>query len=65
MAVTDKERGPRETSCPRCGGEAHFRFLDEAHTRVEVSCPNCGQFQMPRETFDQAASDIIEPEERA
>ena len=64
MPVTDKERGPRDSPCPRCGGEAYWRFLDEAHTRVEVSCPDCGRFQMPRETFDEAASEIVEPEDR-
>jgi predicted RNA-binding Zn-ribbon protein involved in translation (DUF1610 family) len=64
MALVEKERGPRECPCPRCGEAALYRFLDDKHTQVEVSCTECGQFQMPRETFDHAASDIIEPEDR-
>ena len=64
VPFTDKERGPRETPCPRCGGDAQFRFLDEGHARVEVSCPDCGRFEMARVKFDQAVADIVEPEDR-
>lgn len=63
MPVVDKERGPRETPCPKCGGEAQYRYLDEEHSRVEVSCPDCGRTEMTRAAFDQAAADIVEPED--
>jgi len=62
VAFPDKERGPRETPCPRCGGEARMRFLDEAKSEVEVQCPDCGTFQMPRPDFDQAVADLTETE---
>ena len=37
VPILDKERCPRETPCPRCGGEANYHFLDEARSCVEVS----------------------------
>ena len=52
----------REAPCTRCGGEARFRFLDDAKRRLEVECPACGRYVMPREEFDEAAADVAEPE---
>ena len=39
-----------------------MRYLDEAKSEVEVQCPDCGTFQMPRPAFDQAISDLTETE---
>jgi uncharacterized Zn finger protein len=60
-----KERDEHEATCPRCGGEAEWSFLDEEKTRIEVMCQDCGRFEMPREDFDQAAienAEINDPE---
>jgi len=64
MTPIDKERGPRPVPCPRCGGDADWRFLDGAHSRVEISCPDCDRFEMSHAEFDQAVSDIAELESR-
>lgn len=58
------EGGPWEILCPRCRGDANWRFLDEAKSLVEVVCCDCGSFEMPRAEFEQAQSDIAEANER-
>ncbi len=50
----------RQAPCPRCGGDAQWSFLDAEKTRVEVVCPDCGRIELPREEFDQAASENTE-----
>jgi DNA-directed RNA polymerase subunit RPC12/RpoP len=60
----DPERGQRDVICARCGREAEWMFLDTEHTQVEVTCPDCGKFEMLRTEFDQAESEIVEPAER-
>jgi predicted RNA-binding Zn-ribbon protein involved in translation (DUF1610 family) len=62
MPVPEKERGPQSLPCPNCGQDASVRFSD-AQT-VEVACPDCGQFQIARELFDRAESDVTGPEEQ-
>lgn len=64
MYVLDEE-GPREILCPRCRADATWRFLDEEKRLVELVCSDCGIFEMPRIDFEQAESDIAEPNERA
>jgi predicted RNA-binding Zn-ribbon protein involved in translation (DUF1610 family) len=39
-------------------------FLDLEKTRVRVTCPDCGQFEMSREQFDASEAEIVEPTER-
>ncbi len=56
--AVEKERGPGEALCPRCGAEAEWSFLDTERTRVEVICPDCGRFEAPRAVFDQAEAEI-------
>ena len=58
------EEGPPEILCPRCGGDATWRFLDEAKSVIEVVCADCGLFETPRAEFEKAEADIAEPEER-
>ena len=53
--------GAREVVCPRCGADANWRFLDEGKSVGEIVCPDCGSFDAPREEFDQAESEIVEP----
>ena len=60
--IIDRERGQRDVLCARCGGDAEWVFLDTEQTRVEVTCPNCGKFEMSRVEFDLAESEIIEPD---
>ena len=64
VPAIDKALEPREAPCPRCAADAQWSYLDEAKTVVEITCPDCGRFELPREEFDQAASDITIPEER-
>lgn len=58
-----KGEDAQEILCPRCRGDASWRFLDEAKSLVEVTCIDCGLFEMPRVEFDQAETDIAEPSE--
>ena len=60
----DPELGERDTICTRCGSPAEWIFTDAEKTRVEVTCPDCGKFEMLRTEFDQAESELIEPAER-
>lgn len=59
----DRERGQRDTVCTRCGAAAEWMFVDTEQTMVEVTCPDCGKFEMLRTEFDQAESEIVEPAE--
>jgi len=64
MNVTEKEQNSPETLCSRCGAEANWHFLDEEEQVVEVICPDCGRFEVPRAEFEQAEFDIAQAEER-
>lgn len=57
----DRERGQRDVICMRCGSDAEWIFVDSDQTRVEVTCPDCGKFEMLRTEFDQAESELVEP----
>jgi hypothetical protein len=50
--------------CLRCGAEATWRFVDEAKQTIEVVCPDCGRFEVPRAEFEQAEFDIARADER-
>lgn len=56
--MNHKERDERDTTCPRCAGDAQWSFIDPEGTRVEINCPDCGRFEMSRENFDQFAAEI-------
>ena len=60
----DRERGQRDVICMRCGSDAEWIFVDSDQTRVEVTCPDCGKFEMLRTEFDQAETEIVEPRDR-
>lgn len=64
VRTIDPERGERDVICSRCGREAEWMFLDAEHTVVEVTCPDCGKFEMLRTEFDQAESEIVDQGER-
>ena len=57
------DSGPRPAVCTRCGADAEWSFTDSEQTQVEVSCPDCGKFEIPREEFDLAESEVVELEE--
>lgn len=61
--IIDRERGERDVPCARCGEDAEWIFADSEQTRVEITCPNCGKFEMPRAEFDVAESEIVDPGE--
>jgi len=61
--IIDRERGPRDVICARCGADAEWIFADSEQTQVEVTCPDCGKFEMSRAEFDVAESEIVEPDE--
>ena len=60
MNVADEVQDVRETPCPRCGERADASFATHEAARVEISCPNCGLFELPREEFDQAVAELAE-----
>ena len=62
--MTDQERNSGDIPCTRCGQEASWRFLDDSKSLVEVTCPDCGRWEVPRAEFDQAEFEIVEGEER-
>ena len=49
VSVNESEFDLREATCTGCGGGARLRFLDDAKPRLEVECPACGRYVMPRE----------------
>ena len=61
VRTIDLERGQRDAICARCGADAEWIFVDRDQTRVEITCPDCGKFQLSRAEFDQAESEIVEP----
>jgi transcription elongation factor Elf1 len=54
------ERDEHEGTCPRCGAEARWSFLDEEKRQIEVMCEDCGRFEITREEFDEAAIENAE-----
>ena len=63
-AKIDKEQGPREALCPRCGAEADWPFAGEEQSLVEAVCPDCDRFEIRRAEFEQAESEIAARDER-
>jgi endogenous inhibitor of DNA gyrase (YacG/DUF329 family) len=55
-----KEQDLHQITCPRCGGDAEWSFLDEEKSRISVVCPDCGRHQVAREEFDQVAVENAE-----
>jgi endogenous inhibitor of DNA gyrase (YacG/DUF329 family) len=60
-----KERDEHEIACPRCGQEAEWSFADDAKRQIEIMCPDCGRYVMPREEFDLLAADDAQLNEPA
>jgi len=62
--MPDVQVNSPDTICVHCGSEANWRFLDETKQTVEIVCPDCGRFEIPRAEFEQAEFDIAQSEER-
>jgi predicted RNA-binding Zn-ribbon protein involved in translation (DUF1610 family) len=62
--MNNQQQNSTETLCPHCGAQANWHFADESNQTVQIHCPDCGTFQLPRAEFEQAEFDIAEPDER-
>jgi DNA-directed RNA polymerase subunit RPC12/RpoP len=60
---TEKQESP-ETMCSRCGAQANWRFIDADEKTVEIVCPDCGRFEIPKAELERAEFEMVEPEER-
>ena len=58
--MNGKERNEHEALCPRCGADAEWSYLDSEKTQIEITCPDCGRYEMAREEFDQAETENAE-----
>jgi predicted RNA-binding Zn-ribbon protein involved in translation (DUF1610 family) len=58
------QQDSREALCPHCGAQANWSFVDTAEQLIEIVCPDCGKFELPRAEFEQVEFDIAEGEER-
>ena len=62
--MNDQQQNSTDALCAHCGAEATWRFMDEARELVEIICPNCGRFEVPRAEFERAEFDIALPDDR-
>jgi hypothetical protein len=62
--MKDEQRNLLDALCPRCGVEAAWRFVDETKQMVEIVCPDCERFEVPRAEFEEAEFDIAQADER-
>ncbi len=58
------QQNSNEALCAHCGAQASWQFADEAKEKVEITCPDCGRYEVPRAEFEQAEFDIAQAEER-
>ncbi len=58
----DEEETSGEATCLHCGGDAAWHFLDEAQSKVEIMCPDCGRYEISRAEFDCREIEVVEPE---
>jgi predicted RNA-binding Zn-ribbon protein involved in translation (DUF1610 family) len=58
--MNSKEPNQHEALCPNCGAEAQWWYVNSNKSRVQVTCPDCGSYEMDREEFDQQAIDSAE-----
>jgi endogenous inhibitor of DNA gyrase (YacG/DUF329 family) len=62
--MNDEPQDSPEVLCPRCGADANWHFVDEEKQVVEIACPDCGRFEVPRSELEQAEFEIVPTEER-
>ena len=63
-AMNELQQASPDTICVRCGADANWSFADQAQALVEIVCPECGRFEIPRAEFEQAEFDTAQTEER-
>ena len=62
--MNDEQQDSPEVLCPHCAAESNWRYLDDTKEMVEIVCPDCGRFEVPRAEFEAAEFDIAQAEER-
>lgn len=62
--MNNQQQDSTETLCTRCGAQASWHFTDETQQTIEIVCPDCGKFEIPRAEFERAEFDMAQPEER-
>lgn len=62
--MNNQKQESNETQCFHCGGHATWHFADVEETVVQIHCPDCGRFEVPRAEFEQAEFDMAQAEER-
>jgi endogenous inhibitor of DNA gyrase (YacG/DUF329 family) len=60
----DEQLESPDTLCPHCAADATWGYLDDTKEIVEIVCPECGRFEVPRAEFEAAEFDIAQAEER-
>ncbi len=62
--MNELQQNPSEVLCSRCGEMANWRFLDQEKQTIEIVCPDCGRFEVPRAELELAEFDIVDAAER-
>lgn len=51
------EEGPFEIRCPSCGGNATWRFIDDAKRLGAIDCAQCGSYEMGRSELERVEAE--------
>lgn len=62
-AMKQESLNSQDTLCPRCAAEAKWILAGAEQETVQITCPDCGLFEIPSTEFEQAEFDISEPTE--
>jgi DNA-directed RNA polymerase subunit RPC12/RpoP len=62
--MSNEQQDSTQAICMRCGADANWRFVDVDRQLIEITCPDCGRFEVPRAEFEQAEFDITPGEDR-